>query len=201
MVAVTVRLARGLPDTGALRQPPEGLGTRAGRRSRPVAPPDVSGPAGHLVGVPHAVDVERLLPKLTAIVARREQPVTLIGWSLGGVIARQMARKQPDLVADIIALGSPLVGGPKFTFTAAWYARKGLDLDAIAAKVDAYESRHALPCPLLSIFTPHDGMVHPGASHDPHHPEVTYREVDASHLGLCVAPDVLEVIAQRLARP
>ena len=61
MVAVTVRLARGLPDTGALRQPPEGLGTRAGRRSRPVAPPDVSGPAGHLVGVPHAVDVERLL--------------------------------------------------------------------------------------------------------------------------------------------
>ena len=61
MVAVAVRLARGLPDTGALRQPPEGLGTRAGRRSRPVAPPDVSGPAGHLVGVPHAVDVERLL--------------------------------------------------------------------------------------------------------------------------------------------
>lgn len=146
-------------------------------------------------------DVERLLPKLAAIVARRDQPVTLVGWSLGGVIARQLARKQPDSVADIIALGSPLVGGPKFTFTALWYARKGMDLDAIAAKVEAYESRNALPCPLLSIFTPHDGMVHPGASHDPHHPEVTYREVDASHLGLCVAPEVLEVIAQRLARP
>tara|TARA_R110001599_G_scaffold16344_27_gene66699 strand:+ start:12692 stop:13495 length:804 start_codon:yes stop_codon:yes gene_type:complete len=145
-------------------------------------------------------DAELLLPRLQAIVARRDQPVTLIGWSLGGVIARQVARQQPGLVNDIIALGTPLVGGPKFTFTAPWYARKGMDLDAMARKVDDFESSHALPCPLLSVFTPHDGMVHPGASHDPHHPEVTYREVDASHLGLCLAPEVIEIIALRLAR-
>ena len=145
-------------------------------------------------------DAERLLPRLQAIVARRDRPVTLIGWSLGGVIARQVARQQPGLVNDIIALGTPLVGGPKFTFTAPWYARKGMDLDAMARKVDDFESSHALPCPLLSVFTPHDGMVHPGASHDPHHPEVTYREVNASHLGLCLAPEVIEIIALRLAR-
>ncbi len=144
-------------------------------------------------------DVERLMPTLAAICARHEQPVVLIGWSLGGVIARHLARQQPEYVADIIALGSPLVGGPKYTFTAPWYRRKGMDMDKAERKVNAYESRTALPCPMLSIFTPHDGMVHPGASHDPHHPEVTYREVDASHLGLCVAPEVLQVIAERLA--
>lgn len=144
--------------------------------------------------------VERLAPKLARIHARHEQPVVLIGWSLGGVIARHLARQQPDHVSDIIALGAPLVGGPKYTFTAPWYTRKGIDMDKAERKVNDHESRTALPCPMLSIFTPHDGMVHPGASHDPHHPEVTYREVDASHLGLCVAPEVLQVIAERLAR-
>lgn len=145
-------------------------------------------------------DVERLLPRVDAIHRRRpDARLVVVGWSLGGVIARQLARKRPEVIHDLIALGSPLVGGPKYTFTAAWYARKGMDLDAVERKVAAYETAHPLPCPMLSIFTPHDGMVHPGASYDPHHEGVHYREVDASHLGMVVSPEVLQVIAERLA--
>lgn len=145
-------------------------------------------------------DVARLLPRIDAIGQQRpDAPLVIVGWSLGGVIARQLARQRPEAIADLIALGAPLVGGPKYTFTAWWYARKGMDLDMVERKVTAYETAHPLPCPMLSIFTPHDGMVHPGASFDLHHPGVVHREVDASHLGLVAAPEVLQVIAERLA--
>ncbi len=46
---------------------------------------------------------------------RHDQPVQLIGWSLGGVIAREVARERADLVAGVITLGSPVVGGAKYT--------------------------------------------------------------------------------------
>jgi len=48
--------------------------------------------------------------------------VTLIGWSLGGVIAREVARGQPDLVRQVISLGSPVVGVPKSTRVGAFFA-------------------------------------------------------------------------------
>ena len=57
-------------------------------------------------------DAERLLPRLQAIVARRDQPVTLIGWSLGGVMAREIAKLHPDKVSKIITMGSPFSGSP-----------------------------------------------------------------------------------------
>lgn len=143
-------------------------------------------------------DVPRLLPRLDACLERTHAPLTLIGWSLGGVIARELARARPGQVREIIALGSPLIGGPKYTFTARWYARKGLDLDRIEKKVAEREAAHPLPCPMISVFSRRDGMVHYAASIDPTTTSETH-EVSCSHLGMCVAPEVLTLIARRLA--
>ncbi len=144
-------------------------------------------------------DLERLLPVYDQFQAHTGRGITLIGWSLGGVIPRELARLRPATTHRIITLGSPLAGGPKYTFTASWYARQGLDLDRIERKVAEREAKTPLPCPLLSLYTPRDGMVHFGASFDPWHPEVRHREVDSSHLGMCLSPDVLRVIAHELA--
>ena len=56
-------------------------------------------------------------------------PLTLIGWSLGGVVAREVARELPDLVEEVITLGTPVLGGPKYTAAAAFFRRRGMDTD------------------------------------------------------------------------
>ena len=74
-------------------------------------------------------DVPGLLPRLVArvenLVAHHQQPLRLVGWSLGGYLAREVARERPDLVKHVITLGSPLKGGPKYTAAAALYKRRG----------------------------------------------------------------------------
>ena len=64
-------------------------------------------------------DVAALLPRVIAQIERRAvatgTPVRLVGWSLGGVLAREAARDRPELVERVVTLGSPIVGGPKYT--------------------------------------------------------------------------------------
>ena len=42
-------------------------------------------------------------------------PVSLVGWSLGGVVVREVARRRPDLVSQVVTFGTPLVGGTTHT--------------------------------------------------------------------------------------
>ncbi len=55
---------------------------------------------------------EQLSERILAIRARYGQPVVLVGWSLGGVIARELAKRHPDAVAKVITMGSPFSGSP-----------------------------------------------------------------------------------------
>ncbi len=50
--------------------------------------------------------------------AMHDEPVVLVGWSLGGYIAREYAREHPGHVRAIVTLGSPVIGGPRYTATA-----------------------------------------------------------------------------------
>ena len=61
----------------------------------------------------------------------------LIGWSLGGVFAREVARDDPDTVQQVITMGSPIIGGPKYTSLARVYQRGDADLDAIERAIAA----------------------------------------------------------------
>jgi pimeloyl-ACP methyl ester carboxylesterase len=63
-------------------------------------------------------------------------PVTLIGWSLGGVIVREVARDHPDLVRELITLGTPVLGGPKYTRVGALFGkRESIDLDRLEQEI------------------------------------------------------------------
>ena len=59
-------------------------------------------------------DRDRLVPLLEPLVAERG-PVALVGWSLGGVVAREVARARPDLVRTVATFGTPVIGGPAHT--------------------------------------------------------------------------------------
>lgn len=146
--------------------------------------------------------VHKLLPRLHTrvgeIVARTGKPITLVGWSLGGYIARELARDLPEAVAGVVTLGSPAVGGPKYTITAAAYRKKGFDLNAIEAEM---AKRDVIPirCPLTVLFSKVDGIVSWPATLDRLTPQARHVEVYSSHIGLVHDAEVFRTIARVLA--
>ncbi len=148
-------------------------------------------------------DVPALLPQVEArvvrVVRRAGGPVALVGWSLGGYLAREVARDRPDLVSRVVTLGSPVVGGPKYTAVAELYRRQGVDLDAVESAVEA---RYAKPLrtPITAIYSRSDGVVSWRACIDERSPAVEHVEVETSHLGLGFSPEVYAIVAERLAR-
>jgi pimeloyl-ACP methyl ester carboxylesterase len=146
-------------------------------------------------------DVRELVPRVETLVARHAdetgRPVRLVGWSLGGVIAREVARDRPELVDRIVTMGSPIVGGPKYTATATTFRRRGIDLDAIEAAV-AERERRAIGVPLSVIYSKRDGIVSWRACIDETNPCVEHHEVAASHTGLGFSAEVLAIVARAL---
>jgi pimeloyl-ACP methyl ester carboxylesterase len=137
--------------------------------------------------------------RVEALVREAAEPAVLVGWSLGGYIARELAREHPELVRRIVTLGSPVVGGPRFTATARWYVAQGIDLDQVERAV---KQRYARPLqtPVVAIYSKRDGVVAWQACIDRWSPNVRNVEVDVSHLGMGFAPRVLRIVAEEVER-
>ncbi len=126
-------------------------------------------------------------------------PVTLIGWSLGGVVAREVARLFEPFVREVITIGTPIVGGPKYTVAGRRFAaRTNLDLDAFEWEVHERNSI-GIRQPVTSIYSRTDGVVHWRASVDTYNAHARNVEVTASHFGLGISADVWRLIADILA--
>jgi pimeloyl-ACP methyl ester carboxylesterase len=148
-------------------------------------------------------DARRFRADLRRVVAQsiaaHGEPVVLVGWSLGGYIAREYAREHPDEVRKVITLGSPVIGGPRYTSTAGWYRTQGHDLDEIERAV---ADRYATPLrvPVTAIYSKRDGIVAWQACIDKWSPRVRHVEVSETHLGLGFAPRVLATVAEEIER-
>ena len=119
--------------------------------------------------------------------------VHLVGWSLGGYIAREVARELPDHVARVVTLGTPVVGGPTFTAVGALYKSWGFDLKAMARDV---EKREVVPIEneILAIYSKADAVVDWQACIDRRSPRVIHAEISGSHLGLVVNANAFALV-------
>lgn len=147
-------------------------------------------------------NLRQLLPQVSAIVSERysqhNQPIAIIGWSLGGVIARELARALPAQVSQVITMGSPVIGGPKYTTFGRFYRGTKAELESIEAKVAEREQR-PITVPLTSIYSKHDGVVGWQASIDTVNRQAEHIEVKATHLGLGISPIVFKILARKLS--
>jgi pimeloyl-ACP methyl ester carboxylesterase len=143
-------------------------------------------------------DVERLGARVLELVEETGSPASLVGWSLGGVIAREVARRHPDAVRRVITYGTPVTGGAAHTTIARASGRADADTERVARRL-----RPSTPVdvPLTVVFSRRDGIVSWQACLDHTSPGAEHVEVSSTHLGMGVDPDVWAVVAERLAVP
>ena len=124
--------------------------------------------------------------------------VSLIGWSLGGIYAREFAKALPTRVRCVITLGTPFAGDPKATNAWRLYefaSGHKLDDPELLAHI-----KEAPPVPTTSIFSRTDGVVAWPLSIQEESKRAENIEVLASHVGLGLNPVALYAIADRLAQ-
>jgi pimeloyl-ACP methyl ester carboxylesterase len=145
--------------------------------------------------------VDRLLSALRqrvgALVEELGEPLIAVGWSLGGYLAREVAREIPERFVKVITLGSPIVGGPRYTAAAHWYRSRGFDLDEIEREV-AERYRRPLTVPVVAIYSKRDGIVAWQACIDHWSPHVRHVEVGSTHLGMAFCPQVLDLVSEEV---
>ena len=158
--------------------------------------------AGWQLGI-NTGDVMVMIRTLTDAVRKQVQdtnaPVILVGWSLGGYLAREVARELPGHISQVLTLGSPIIGGPKYTRVAALFKDNGLSLDMIEQAI-ASRDKQLLQMPITNIYSKNDGVVAWEACIDHKSPDVEHFEVRSSHLGLGISADVFRIIARQLSK-
>ena len=140
--------------------------------------------------------LQTLIPRVEERAQQAGKPVSLIGWSLGGVISREIAREIPDAVACVITFGSPVVGGPLFTATSSRFSNE--DREKIRQRIAERERSKRINVPIATIFSRLDSIVHWPACIDRHSPDVVHYEVFSTHLSMGLDPSVWRLVADTL---
>ena len=127
--------------------------------------------------------------------------VSLIGWSLGGVYARELAKEMPHAVRGVITLGTPFCGSPKSTN--AWRIYELTSGRSAERETEGFDLPGAPPVPTTSVFSRTDGIVAWRSSIqkpcqiNPHTENI---EIVASHVGMGLNPSAWWAVADRLAQ-
>lgn len=144
-------------------------------------------------------DLEVLKSSMETIYKKHGVPMSIIGWSLGGVYARELAKANPSMVRQVITLGSPF-GGLQEPNNAAWIynlikGKKAKEIDQELVN----SLPNPAPVPTTALYSKKDGIVSfrvcQELKEDATHQNV---EVQSSHLGMGFNKEVLQIIAERL---
>ncbi len=145
--------------------------------------------------------IERLIERAVTLNRGHDQRVNLVGWSRGGMIAREIARARPDLVRQVITLGTPVKGGPGATSIGRLVqASTGLTDAQMRALIRRREAT-PIKVPITALYSKTDGVVAWRAAIDSTNPDVESIEVESSHIGFGANPQVFRIVAQRLDKP
>lgn len=139
--------------------------------------------------------IERLRARLDAI--SPDQPILLVGWSLGGVFARELARAAPERVRAVVTLGSPFSGDPHQNNVWRLYehvAGHAVDNPPLPRITDKP------PVPHLAIWSRKDGIVSPRAARGLDHERDDHVEFQCSHMGFGVSVRTVRRVVQEIDR-
>ncbi len=148
--------------------------------------------------------LESSLELLQSLADKSGGPVSIVGWSLGGIYARELAKMAPALVRRVVTLGSPF-GGPGDA-TNAWWLYRTFNPEHLAVEQRIAQLHVPPSVPTTAIFSRTDGVVASQAASFTQEQlsarkDLENIEVEASHFGMGANPLSLYVVADRLAQP
>ncbi len=142
--------------------------------------------------------IDSLSERLNTIHARYGAKVVLIGWSLGGIYARELAHRHPSLVSKVITLGSPIAGDKRANN--AWRAYQfvaGHPIDDLPVKVDL---ENKPPVETIAMWSRTDGVIPPHSARGDDALRDREVEVDCTHIGFSYAPAAIYAVLRELER-
>jgi pimeloyl-ACP methyl ester carboxylesterase len=136
---------------------------------------------------------------LRDVADKHGEPVSLVGWSLGGVYARELAKELAPLVRTVVTLGTPFAGHPRATN--AWRVFELVSGQRAPGPDVLARIRQAPPVPTTSIYSRSDGIVNWRCCLNEAAPHTENIELHASHVGMGLNPLTMYAVADRLAQP
>ena len=145
---------------------------------------------------PTPENFDRLEARLLDIRRRGGKPVVLLGWSLGGIFARELAKRHPAVVSKVITMGSPFSGCPRsnnvwriYQFVA------GHSVDAPPLEVKLSEKP---PVETVALWSPRDGVVSARAARGRPGERDRAVALRCTHMGFAYAPEAIEAVLREL---
>jgi pimeloyl-ACP methyl ester carboxylesterase len=139
--------------------------------------------------------MERLAARLDAI--SPDEPILVVGWSLGGLFARELARALPERVRAVVTLGSPFSGDPHQNNVwrlYEWVAKHRVDDPPIPRITEKP------PVPHLALWSRRDGIVAPRAARGLDHERDEAIEFKCTHMGFGVSTPVARRVVREIGR-
>lgn len=136
--------------------------------------------------------------RLVDIYRRTGTPIYLVGWSLGGVMARELAKSHPDKVAKVVTMGSPFSGSPRANNGwRAYQAIAGHRVDEPEIDTVVHEKP---PVETVAFWSPCDGIVDPRAACGKPGERDRARALRCSHMGFVLTNEAVEAVLGELDR-
>ena len=126
------------------------------------------------------------------------EPLVLVGWSLGGVMARELAKRHPDKVSKVITMGSPFSGNPRANNGwRAYQAIVGHRVDEPEIDTDPAEKP---PVETVAMWSPRDGIVHPRSACGKPGERDRAIALRCTHMGFVLTPEAILAVLGELDR-
>lgn len=140
-----------------------------------------------------------LLERMEAQLERagRRGPVSLIGWSLGGLYARELAKRRPEKVARVITLGSPFSGDVRANN--AWRLYEMINDHKVDAPPIEVRVNEKPPVPTIAFWSRQDGIVAPACARGQPHECDRSVELDCTHMGFMTAACAMQAVLDALS--
>jgi hypothetical protein len=144
---------------------------------------------------------DNMVARLDELYRRYDRKISVVGWSLGGVYARQLAKLMPQQVRQVITLGSPFGGHPRATN--AWRIYELASGQRVDQRDLQFGGRieDPPPVPTTAVFSRTDGVCAWQCCVEKVAPQAENIEVEGSHCGLGHHPAAVYAVADRLAQP
>lgn len=137
--------------------------------------------------------------RLVELHRRHGQKIWLVGWSLGGIFARELAKRHPDLVAKVVTMGSPFSGdGHANNVWRVYHLITGHAVDNPPIPMDRAGKP---PVPTVALWSPRDGIVHARAARGRPNERDRAVALRCSHMGFAYSDEAIAAVLRELETP